>query len=75
MTAGSVSMVSSSMVSSPMASRSMASAAPAPSAAERVLASELAGRSESHDALSMMVTSMVRMVQAGKMRDSRWKDS
>ncbi|SBO42964.1 conserved protein of unknown function [Cyanobium sp. NIES-981] len=62
MTAGSLSMASS-------------SAAGAPSAAERVLASELAGRSDSHDALSMMVTSMLRMVQAGKTRESRWKDS
>ncbi|WP_156796687.1 hypothetical protein [Cyanobium sp. PCC 7001] len=55
----------------------MASSSPAgaPSAAERVLASELAGRSDSHDALSMMVTSMLRMVQAGKTRESRWKDS
>jgi hypothetical protein len=58
-------------------SLSMASPSPAgaPSAAERVLASELAGRSDSHDALSMMVTSMLRMVQAGKSRESRWKDS
>ncbi|EDY37559.1 hypothetical protein CPCC7001_438 [Cyanobium sp. PCC 7001] len=58
-------------------SLSMASSSPAgaPSAAERVLASELAGRSDSHDALSMMVTSMLRMVQAGKTRESRWKDS
>ena len=43
-------------------------------AAEQVLASELKGRQESHDALSMMVSSMVHMVQAGKTRStsSRW---
>jgi hypothetical protein len=40
-----------------------------------VLAAELQARDEAHDALSMMVTSMARMVQAGKTRDSRWKDS
>ncbi|MBE9152745.1 hypothetical protein [Cyanobium sp. LEGE 06113] len=49
--------------------------ATAPSAADRVLASELAGRGDTHDALSMMVSSMVRMVQAGQSRDSRWQDS
>ncbi len=47
----------------------------APSAAERVLAAELQGRGETHDALSMMVSSMVRMVQAGRARESRWQDS
>jgi hypothetical protein len=43
-------------------------------AAEQVLASELKGREESSDALSMMVSSMVHMVQAGKTRtsNSRW---
>lgn len=43
-------------------------------AAEQVLASELKGREESSDALSMMVSSMVHMVQAGKTRSStsRW---
>ena len=43
-------------------------------AAEQVLASELKGRQESSDALSMMVSSMVHMVQAGKTRSSssRW---
>lgn len=53
------------------------SAAPtaAPTAADRVLAAELGARAEAHDALSMMVSSMARMVQAGKTRDSRWKDS
>ena len=43
-------------------------------AAEQVLASELGGRQESGDALSMMVSSMVHMVQAGKTRSAgnRW---
>jgi len=45
------------------------------SAAERVLHSELKGRNQDNDALSMMVSSMVRMVQAGKGRDSRWSAS
>lgn len=49
--------------------------APAATAAERVIASELQGRGQSSDALSMMVSSMVRMVQVGKQRDSRWKAS
>ena len=44
-------------------------------AAERVLASELQGRSDANDALSMMVSSMARMVQAGKGSQSRWKAS
>ncbi|MFO7628815.1 MAG: hypothetical protein R6W06_04720 [Prochlorococcaceae cyanobacterium] len=44
-------------------------------AAERVLASELAGRDDSCGALSMMVGSMLRMVQAGKGSDSSWKAS
>ena len=42
---------------------------------ERVLAAELQERGQSHDALSMMVSSMVRMVQAGKGSDSRWSAS
>ena len=42
---------------------------------ERVLASELEGRTPNSDALSMMVSSMVRMVQAGKSGDSRWEAS
>lgn|GEM_PF-4778228 len=46
-----------------------------PTAAERILAAEMAGRAESNDALSMMVASIARMVQAGKTRDSRWKAS
>lgn len=43
-------------------------------AAEQVLAAELNGRQDSGDALSMMVSSMVHMVQAGKTRStsSRW---
>jgi hypothetical protein len=44
-------------------------------AAERVMASELQGRSDANDALSMMVSSMARMVQAGKGSQSRWKAS
>ena len=58
-----------------------ASAAAAPSAghpvtaAERVLASELQARGDEADALSMMVSSIARMVQAGKSCDSRWKAS
>ncbi len=47
----------------------------APSAAERVLAAELQGRDQGHGALSMMVTSMVHMVQAGKAPHSRWHAS
>jgi len=44
------------------------------SAAEQVLAAELKGRDDASDALSMMVSSMVHMVQAGKTRSnaSRW---
>jgi hypothetical protein len=42
---------------------------------ERVLASELEGRNPNSDALSMMVSSMVRMVQAGKSSGSRWEAS
>lgn len=44
-------------------------------AAEQVLASELQARGEDADALSMMVSSIARMVQAGKSSDSRWKAS
>jgi hypothetical protein len=61
-------------VSDPATGFRPAPATPSPSAAERVMASELEGRSEAHDALSMMVSSVVRMVQAGRTRDSRWKD-
>ena len=44
-------------------------------AAEQVLASELQARGDDSDALSMMVSSIARMVQAGKSSDSRWKAS
>lgn len=44
-------------------------------AAERVMASEIQSRGASSDALSMMVSSVARMVQAGKSSDSRWKAS
>jgi hypothetical protein len=50
-------------------------AAPAATAAQRVLEAELSGRSDDNDALSMMMSSMVRMVQAGQTNDSRWKAS
>jgi hypothetical protein len=46
----------------------------APTAAERVLAAELQARGDAHDALSLMVSSVVHMVQAGKSRESRWQD-
>ncbi|MEB3202565.1 MAG: hypothetical protein VKK05_07115 [Synechococcus sp.] len=45
------------------------------SAPEQVLASELQNRGQQNDALSMMVSSMVRMVQASKSSDSRWQAS
>jgi hypothetical protein len=45
----------------------------APTAAERILAAELQARGESCDALSMMVTSVARMVQAGRSSENRWK--
>jgi hypothetical protein len=44
-------------------------------ASERVMAAELEARGDSSDALSMMVSTIARMVQAGKTRDSRWKAS
>lgn len=44
-------------------------------AAQRVLEAELSGRSDDNDALSMMMSSMVRMVQVGQSKDSRWKAS
>jgi hypothetical protein len=44
-------------------------------AAEQVLAAELQARGAATDALSMMVSSIARMVQAGKSSDSRWKAS
>ena len=54
---------------------SAAEHAPRLTAAERVIAAELQARGDSHDALSMMVSSMARMVQAGRTSDSRWKAS
>lgn len=48
---------------------------PSLTAAERVLAAELDARGASSGALSMMVSSMVQMVQAGKAPQSRWKAS
>ncbi|MEB3331987.1 MAG: hypothetical protein VKI83_05805 [Synechococcaceae cyanobacterium] len=42
---------------------------------EQVLAAELGLRGECSDALSMMVSSIARMVQAGRSSDSRWKAS
>jgi hypothetical protein len=45
------------------------------SAPDRVLAAELQGRGEDSGALAMMVSSMVRMVQAGQSPESRWKAS
>ena len=44
-------------------------------AAERVMSSEFQSRGASSDALSMMVSSVARMVQAGKSSDSRWKSN
>ena len=55
--------------------RPSASPQAACSGPERVIAAELDNRPTSSDALSMMVSSMVRMVQAGKTSDSRWKAS
>lgn len=43
-----------------------------PTAAERVLAAELQARGATSDALSMMVSSVARMVQAGRSSASRW---
>jgi hypothetical protein len=50
-------------------------AALTPTAAERVMAAELQGRAEAHDALGMMVSSIARMVQVGRSSQSRWKSS
>lgn len=44
-------------------------------AAQRILADELRCRGKASDALSMMVSSVARMVQVGKSCDSRWKAS
>ena len=58
-----------------LAAAARAASASGPTAAERILAAEMAGRAEGSDALTMMVGSIARMVQAGKTRDSRWKAS
>ncbi|MCS5698296.1 hypothetical protein NZK32_04470 [Cyanobium sp. FGCU-52] len=58
-----------------LSAAALAASASGPTAAERILAAEMAGRAEGSDALSMMVGSIARMVQAGKTRDSRWKAS
>ena len=44
-------------------------------ASERILAAEMRCRGEASDALSMMVSSVARMVQVGKSCDSRWQAS
>lgn len=44
-----------------------------PTAAERVIAAELQSRGEGCDALAMMVSSVARMVQAGRSSENRWK--
>jgi hypothetical protein len=44
-------------------------------ASERVLAAELENRAGGCDALSMMVSSIARMVQAGRSSDNRWKST
>jgi hypothetical protein len=45
------------------------------SVADRVIASELRYRDKTSEALSMMVSSMVRMVQAGQTTSGRWSAS
>jgi hypothetical protein len=47
----------------------------APTAAERVLAAELQDRDGDQDALSLMVSSIARMVQNGRSTTSRWRAS
>jgi hypothetical protein len=47
----------------------------APTAAERVLAAELQDREGDQDALSLMVSSIARMVQNGRSSASRWRAS
>lgn len=44
-----------------------------PTAAERVIAAELQSRGDGCDALAMMVSSVARMVQAGRSSENRWK--
>jgi hypothetical protein len=41
-------------------------------ASQRVIAAELQARGGSCDALSMMVSSVARMVQAGRCSENRW---
>jgi len=41
-------------------------------AAERVIAAELQARGDACDALSMMVSSVARMVQVGRCSENRW---
>jgi len=41
-------------------------------ASERVIAAELQARGQACDALSMMVSSVARMVQAGRCSENRW---
>ncbi len=43
-----------------------------PTAAERVIAAELQSRGQDCDALAMMVSSVARMVQAGRSSENRW---
>lgn len=45
----------------------------APTAAERVIAAEMETRGHDCDALAMMVSSVARMVQAGRSSENRWK--
>lgn len=60
------------LASCPAARLGSGSTAPG-SAAERVLAAELSGRESGGDALAMMVSSMLHMVQTGRGNGSRWK--
>jgi len=41
-------------------------------AAERIIAAELQARGDACDALSMMVSSVARMVQASRCSENRW---
>ncbi len=43
-----------------------------PTAADRVIAAELQSRGQGCDALAMMVSSVARMVQAGRSSDNPW---
>ncbi|MEB3265679.1 MAG: hypothetical protein VKN13_03590 [Cyanobacteriota bacterium] len=59
----------------PLTSRSEDSRPGAPTASERVLAAELQDRDGEQDALSLMVSSIARMVQNGRASASRWRAS